>query len=317
MDEFLDCRGPKKFSNQCSPTRIDLLLRLIIPPGLKLVAIRSRLFVGIFEMASSLISKYGKTALITGASSGIGAAFATTLAQKGFDLILVARRLDRLTALQSELSTKHRVNIFPIAADLQTREGCATVFDGVQKLDITPTLLVNNAGYGTLGEVCKNNTERELGMIDLNCRAVVDLTQRFVPAMKTAKRGGVIIVSSVVGALPAPWFATYAATKSFDLYFGEALHGELKGSGVDVLTVLPGLTRTEFQASAGSRDYHSPYREAQDVVNSALGAIGRKAIVVDGWSNKCIVHGSRFLPRALVLAVTRRVMKYEMRNLIG
>jgi short-subunit dehydrogenase len=149
-------------------------------------------------------------------------------------------------------------------------------------------------------------------MVDLNCRAVVDFTYKFLPAMKARKKGAVIVIASVVGAVPAPWFSVYSATKSFDLYFGEALWGECVGTGVDVLTVLPGLTRTEFQGGAGLRDYHSPYRSAQHVVDSALSALGKRAIVVDGLHNKLLVYGSRFLPRGLLLWLSRFIMKKEL-----
>jgi hypothetical protein len=150
-------------------------------------------------------------------------------------------------------------------------------------------------------------------MVDLNCRAVVDITAQFLPGMKQRQRGAMIITSSVVGAIPAPWFSVYSATKAFDLYLGEALHAECKGSGVDILTVLPGLTRTEFHAGAGSREYHSPYRSAEQVVQTALSALGRKVIVVDGLLNKLLVHGTRFLPRAIMVTLSRFVMKMELR----
>lgn len=132
--------------------------------------------------------------------------------------------------------------------------------------------------------------------------------------MKKRGRGNIVIVSSVVGTLPAPWFATYAATKAFDLYFGEALHGECQGTGVNVVTVLPGLTKTEFQASSGLREHHSPYRSAEQVVASSLSALGKRAIVVDGLLNKILVHGTRFLPRCILLPLSRMVMKYECRQ---
>jgi short-subunit dehydrogenase len=130
--------------------------------------------------------------------------------------------------------------------------------------------------------------------------------------MKERKRGAIIIVSSVVGTVPAPWFSAYSGTKAFDLYFGEGLYGECKGSGVDVITVLPGLTKTEFQAGAGMREYHSPYRSAQHVVDSTLAALGKKPIVVDGWFNKLMSHGTRFIPRAWLLTISRVVMRKEL-----
>jgi short-subunit dehydrogenase len=149
-------------------------------------------------------------------------------------------------------------------------------------------------------------------MVSVNCGAVVDIARRFLPAMKQRQRGAMIITSSIVGALPTPFFSVYAATKSFDLYLGEALHAECRGSGVDIVTVLPGLTRTEFHAGLGDREYHSPYRSAEQVVESALSALGRKSIVVDGLFNKLVVHGSRFLPRGVALWLSRLVMRIEL-----
>lgn len=249
--------------------------------------------------------------LVTGASSGIGEAFARRFASRNRNLILVARRSERLMQLASELESAHKISVLTITADLSTQEGCAAVHRGVIDAGWSVETLVNNAGFGLLGKFEEIDSQRNLEMVDLNCRAVVALTQMFLPQMKAQGRGDIIIVSSVVGALPAPWFSVYAATKSFDLYFGEALHGECKGTGVNILTVLPGLTRTEFQASSGLREYHSPYRTADQVVTTALGALGKKSIVVDGIANKLLVHGTRFLPRSIVALISRFVMRVE------
>lgn len=249
--------------------------------------------------------------LITGASSGIGEAFARRYASLGRDLIVVARRTERLEQLAEELRAAHQISVLTITADLSTNEGCTTVSEVVSSAQWEVEGLVNNAGFGVLGKFEEIDPQRTLEMVDLNCRAVVALTQGFLPQMKARGKGEIIIVSSVVGALPAPWFSVYAATKSFDLYFGEALHGECEGTGVKVLTVLPGLTRTEFQASSGMRDYHSPYRTAEQVVTTALAALGKKSIVVDGMMNKLLIHGTRFLPRFAVAMISRFVMKVE------
>jgi hypothetical protein len=257
--------------------------------------------------------RYGNVALVTGASSGIGAAFCRKFASLGLHVVAVARREERLLALKKELEELYGVTVTPIALDLAHESAVQQLStlvseQGMQQIDI----LVNNAGFGVLGAAESIAREKNVGMVDLNCRAVVDLTAHFLPAMKARRRGAVIIVSSVVGTIVAPWFATYSATKAFDLYFGEALYGECRGSGVDVLTVLPGLTRTEFQAGAGLREYHSPYRSPEQVVDTACAALGRKSIVVDGWLNKLMSHGIRFLPRSVALALSRFVMKREL-----
>jgi short-subunit dehydrogenase len=261
-----------------------------------------------------LADKHGKVALITGASSGIGEAFAKRLAAEGCDLVLVARRLDRLQALSEQLAGQYSTKSHIIACDLTAPDSGEQVQSNLVAAGISVDILVNNAGFGVLGDLESIDRSKSLGMVDLNCRAVVDLTHRFLPKMKDNRRGAVIIVSSVVGALPAPWFAVYAATKAFDLCLGEALHSECSDTGVSVVTVMPGLTSTEFQAGAGMRDYHSPYRTPENVVNSALKALGKKAIVADGWYNKLLVHGTRFVPRAMLLMGSRAVMKAQFKK---
>jgi short-subunit dehydrogenase len=256
--------------------------------------------------------QHGATALVTGASSGIGEAFCRTLAQQGFSIVAVARRAERLQDLKQQLEAAYGVTVLPITLDITTSGAAEQVARTVEAHGMAIDILVNNAGYGLLGPFESSERSRVVGMVDLNCRAVVDFTYTFLPAMKARRKGAVIVISSVVGAVPAPWFGVYGATKSFDLYFGEALWGECVGTGVDVLTVLPGLTRTEFQGGAGLRDYHSPYRSAQQVVDSALSALGDRAIVVDGILNKLLVHGSRFVPRGLLLLLSRFIMKKEL-----
>jgi short-subunit dehydrogenase len=263
---------------------------------------------------TKLSTKYGTTALVTGASSGIGESFATCLAAEGFSsIILVARREDRLKALSERLESEYGCRCFPVALNLGEQGAAGALAQRVAALECDVDFVVNNAGFGLLGRFETLPPDKLSAMVDLNCRAVVDVARCFIPAMKQRARGAMVITSSVVGAVPAPWFSVYSATKAFDLYFGEALFAENKGTGVDVVTVLPGLTKTEFHAGLGDRDYHSPYRTPEQVVESALKALGRKPIVVDGALNKFLVHGSRFLPRALMLSVSRAVMKFELK----
>ena len=255
---------------------------------------------------------YGTTALVTGASSGIGAAFVRKLASLGYTVVAVARREDRLRQLESEIAEKGTGRVIPIIADLAHVDGVDTAVRAVEAAGLMIDVLVNNAGVGYLGPVETVDRDKTISMINLNCRAVVDMTIRFLPGMKERRRGAIIIVSSVVGTIPTPWFSAYSGTKAFDLYFGEGLYGECLGTGVDVVTVLPGLTQTEFQAGAGMRDYHSPYRKAEHVVESALAALGKKPIVVDGWFNKLLSHGTRFVPRSLLVRISRMVMRKEL-----
>ena len=255
---------------------------------------------------------YGTTALVTGASSGIGEAFVRKLSSQGLTVVAVARREDRLHQLQDEIAREGKGKVVPVIADLSQSDGVDTVVRAVEAAGLIVDVLVNNAGVGYLGSVETLDRDKTLSMINLNCRAVVDMTIRFLPGMKERKRGAVIIISSVVGTIPTPWFSAYSGTKAFDLYFGEGLYGECLGTGVDVVTVLPGLTQTEFQAGAGMREYHSPYRKAEHVVESALSALGKKPIVVDGWFNKILSHGTRFVPRSLLVRISRMVMRKEL-----
>ena len=256
--------------------------------------------------------RYGSIALVTGASSGIGEAFVRRFISLGYTVFAVARRVERLRELETQAAKGGIGRVIPIVEDLSHPCGVENVAQAVERAGLRIDILVNNAGVGYLGNVETVNRERTMAMINLNCGAVVDMTIRFLPSMKERKRGAVIIVSSVVGTIPAPWFSAYSATKAFDLYFGEGLYGECLGTGVDVVTVLPGLTKTEFQAGAGMREYHSPYRTADHVVSSALAALGKKPIVVDGWFNKFLAHGSRFVPRSLLVKISRGVMKREL-----
>jgi short-subunit dehydrogenase len=264
-------------------------------------------------MTSNLL-RYGTTALITGASSGIGAAFCRRIAQEGYSTIVaVARRSERLEELQREIEATTSSTVIPIVLDLEKYGSSDALASQLARRGIVVDLVVNNAGFGLLGALETIDRARLVGMVDLNCRAVVDIAAQFIPGMKERRRGAMIITSSVVGAIPTPWFSVYSATKAFDLYLGEALHAECRGSGVDILTVLPGLTRTEFQAGAGMRQYHSPYRSAEQVVDTACAALGKRSIVVDGALNKFLVHGTRFLPRCVMLVLSRFVMKMELR----
>jgi uncharacterized protein len=256
--------------------------------------------------------RYGSVALVTGASSGIGEAFVRRLVSDGHTVFAVARREERLRRLESDAAQAGIGRVIPVVEDLSHPEGVDNVVRAVENSGLHVDILVNNAGVGYLGALESIEREKTVMMINLNCRAVVDLTVRFLPGMKERKRGAIVIISSVAGTIPAPWFSAYSATKAFDLYFGEGLYGECLGTGVDVVTVLPGLTRTEFQAGAGMREYHSPYRTAEHVVSSALSALGKKPLVVDGWFNKILSHGTRFVPRGWLVLISRRVMKKEL-----
>lgn len=248
-----------------------------------------------------LKQKYGATALITGASSGIGEAMARELARRGLDLILVARREELLGRLRDELLARHAIKVMIIAQDLAAPGAAQRIYDLTAEAGWTVDILVNNAGFGAYGELEQTDLARNLAMIDVHCRAVVELTWRFIPAMKERRRGAVIVVSSVLAVMPAPYMATYAATKSFDLNFGESLYGELRPYGIDALAVMPTLTETGFDTGTTLKRMPVAKRSAEDVVRTTLGALGRKPSVADGPQAKFLIFLLNFIPRSIYL----------------
>jgi len=214
-----------------------------------------------------------ETALITGASAGIGEQFARQLAARGYDLILVARRKDRLEELAADLPTKTAV----IECDLATEAD--SLASKVKRSELQVDLLINNAGFGLRGHFTDLDHKREAEMVRVNCEAVVTLTHAFVPAMVERGRGGVITVASTAGMQPLPYEVTYAASKAFAISFMEALWMELRGTGVTLTVVNPGPVKTEWQEVAGY-DEQTPIPPgmitAERCVKDALRAYDRK-----------------------------------------
>jgi len=250
----------------------------------------------------SFRSRYGEWALVTGASAGIGAEFARALARRGMSCVLTARREDRLRALADELARDTGVETKVVPADLVAPEGADRVADAVAGLDLG--MLVNNAGFGAAGRFEKLATDRLRAMVQVNCTAPVVLTSRLLRAMRTRGRGAIVFVGSVAGRQPLPGHGVYAATKAFDLFVGEALWAELRGTGVDVVVLEPGSTDTEFHAVAGGIP-RAP-EPADRVVAVALDALGRQPSVVSGWMNWVKANASRFVPRATMAALAAR-----------
>lgn len=250
-------------------------------------------------------------ALITGASSGIGEAFARRLARGAHDLVLVARRKDRLDRLAVELSAERGVTAEVIAADLTADAGVSLVEERLRSGDVD--LLVNNAGFGTIGEFTQLSLEREIEELDLNVRALMRLTHAAMKAMVPRGQGAIINVASTAAFQPIPYNATYSATKAFVLHFSEALHQEAKAQGVTVTCLCPGPVRTEFQQAAGIDERSLPsmvWMDADAVVESALSASRRgRAIVVPGALNTAAATGTRFLPRFLVRRLAAAVFR--------
>ena len=241
-------------------------------------------------------------ALITGASAGIGEGFAKHLARRGHDLVLVARRKDRLDQLASELAANHGAGVDVLDADLAKDEGVSLVEERLRSGEVD--LLVNNAGFGTIGEFAALPLNRELEELDLNVRALVRLTHAALSSMVPRKRGAIINVASMAAFQAIPYEATYAATKAFVLHFSEAVHEEAKGHGVTVTCLCPGPVKTEFQEVAGidaSRVPAMAWAGVDTVVESALLAMrAGRAITIPGTFNILGAAGTRLAPRFLV-----------------
>ena len=251
------------------------------------------------------VKSYGDWALITGASAGIGTAFARRLATQGINVALVARRADRLQTLADELGRAHGVKTRVVPEDLERDGAAERIAERVSDLEIG--ILVNNAGFSAAGRFERVPREKILGMIRVNCLAVAGLTHVFLPAMKRRGRGAIVIVSSAAAYQPLGLAATYGATKAFDLMFGEALWAENRGTGIDVVVLSPGPVDTEFQAVAGETAH--PGATPESVVDVALGALGRKPSVVAGSLNKARAWSVRLAPRAQVARLAMGVMR--------
>ena len=254
----------------------------------------------------SFRKKYGQWALVTGASSGLGAEFARQLAENGMDVVLVARRKKLLDGLARELGSKYNVKTLVVPADLEKDGSAERIAQKVGRREIA--LLVNNAGFGDYGTFAESDAAKQEEMVELNCVAVVSLTRRFIPQMVARKRGAVIFLSSVAGFQPVPFMSTYSATKAFDLAFGESLWYELRPHCIDVLVICPGGTRTGFQKAAGY--YERPGRtEPSEVVRVGLRKLGRQPTFVFGLRNKITSYLARIFPRRLVIEASGRTMK--------
>jgi len=249
------------------------------------------------------------TALITGASSGIGEQFAYALAGRKYDLVLTARREDRMNIVGTRARELGAGRVEIIAADLGDRSAPQKIHDGVTAAGVQIDYLVNNAGFGTTGRFARLPLERELAEIDLNVAALVALTRLFLPAMVERRRGTIINVASTAAFQGVPFMSIYGATKAFVLSFSEGLAGELAGSGVNVLALCPGPVRTEFQAVAKNENGRVPsfaYIDAAKVVAQGISAAeSGRTVHISGMVNFVGAQATRFLPRAIVNRIAR------------
>ena len=252
------------------------------------------------------------TALVTGASSGIGAAIAEELASRGQNLTLAARREELLSELATELHDRHGVRAGIVACDLADAGERDRLEAKLEELGLGVEVLVNNAGFGYAGDFVRGERARQVKMVRVNCEAVVDLTARFLPAMLARGRGAILNVASTGGFQPMPKSATYGATKAFVLSHSEAIHHELRGTGVTLTAVCPGPVRTEFADAAGipgaERAPGFVWMSAAHVAKEAVDAMAAgKRTVVPGMLNYAGMMFGRYAPRWALLPFASRI----------
>ncbi len=251
------------------------------------------------------------TTLITGASSGIGEAFARKLAERGHNLLLVARSEEKLVMVCNEVGRSQAIRAEYIAMDISAPDAPARLFEETRKRGLEIDLLINNAGFGSMGEFAGADLTRQLNMIDLNIRSLVELTHRFLQPMREKKRGEIINVASTAGFQPVPFMGVYAATKAFVLSFSEALWEENRPYGIKVMALCPGVTETNFfEASQMQRPPARTSQTPDEVVEVALRALARgKSAVISGWANKLLVETERLVPRSFIVRTAGAVMR--------
>jgi short-subunit dehydrogenase len=244
----------------------------------------------------------GSTALVTGASKGLGAAFSEALAERGMNLVLVARSTDRLNALSARLYASYKVQCTVLGVDLADPGGPQTIAEELEDRGIRVDLLINNAGFGLIGEFLSHDAGQKQAEIGVNVQALVALTHHFGKAMAARGRGGIINVASNASFQPVPYMATYAATKAFVLHFSEAIRHELAGSGVHVMATCPGPTATSFFEGTSIHMSPKDMDRSESVVMKTLEAFdqGRAVAYPGRMSVRFASWLPRLLPRALV-----------------
>jgi short-subunit dehydrogenase len=254
--------------------------------------------------------KAGQTALITGASSGIGAVFAQTLAGRGIHLILVARSEARLQEQAAELVERYGIRAEVIAADLSEEYAVRRLKQEIDKRQLSVDILINNAGFGLHGVFIEQDEERLHQQLLVNIAALTELAHAFLPAMVKQGEGSIINVASTAAFQPVPYLAVYAATKAYTLSFSQALYGEYRKKGVQVLALCPGATATSFFDVSGEGAAFGRKRTSTQVVTTALQALAKgKSVVIDGQANMLTAEMIRFLPRKLITQVSERTFR--------
>ena len=253
--------------------------------------------------------KYGSWALVTGASSGIGKAFAGLLAAQGLNLVLVARRKKALDQIAQDLKNKYPIQIKTVQADLSEPTSILAIDEATKDLEIG--LLLSNAGTGVAGAFLKSDPAIQANLIHLNVTAHMQLAHRFGQQMSQRGRGGIILVSSIGAYQGMPYMANYSAAKAYILNLGEALHFELKPKGIDVTVLVPGATDTEAKSWEGLAEAPKmSYMTADQVAKTALKALGKKPSIIPGGLNKVMNFiSTRFIPRSAAASMFGSMMK--------
>jgi hypothetical protein len=254
-----------------------------------------------------------KVALITGASSGIGLELARECARHGHDLVLVARRADKLQQLADELKGEHGIEVQVLVADLSKLDNCDQIYGQLKETGVEVEYLLNNAGFGDYGSFADGDGERQMQMIQLNIAALTRLTRLYLPDMQARRRGYVLNVASTAAFQPGPMLAVYFASKAYVLHFSEAIANELQGTGVSVTALCPGATASEFAQVANAE--RSLLFNVRKLPTSATVArygyramIKKRRVAVHGLLNKLLSQSVRLAPRRLTTAIARRMM---------
>lgn len=256
------------------------------------------------DRLTELPNRYGAYAMVTGASEGIGQSYAEELAKSGMNVVLVARRLDRLTALATELEAKYKIMCPVIQADLSSDEQLVALLELTNRLDIG--LLICNAGFGTAGDFLDSEIETEMSMLTVNCTAVTKLVHHFGIKFKKRGAGGVILLSSIVATQGVARTAHYAATKAYVHTLGEGLQQEWRNSGLDLLIVAPGPVETGF--ARRSRMQLGKTTSPELVAWQSLKALGQQQLIHPGWMAKCMAIALSTAPRTLRVKIMSAIM---------
>lgn len=257
-----------------------------------------------------------KTALITGASGGLGLSFVNIFARDGYDLVLVARNGDRLEEIKKEIEGKYNIKVSVVPCDLCASNGAQEVFEATKSANIHIDVLVNNAGFGDFGDFYKSDLSKQVRMVDLNCTALMELCHLYLPDMVKNGGGNILNVDSIAAFQPGPLMSVYYATKAFVLSFSQALTRELKGTGVKVTALCPGPIRTNFDAAAdlGESGLFKNLKVWDPNVVAEFGYKNMKkgkSLCICGFMNKIIVFANRFAPRCLVREMVYHLQKIQ------